>query len=277
MTRARKTGSPDRVFMIRPRTSQPRDARMWRWGLRALSVVVFLVGWQVLAYRLDSLLFPSFTETLAEFIELVRTPYFWQAIGLSHQALVVGFAFALVTGTLLGLVMGRWRATEKIFDPYLNILLATPMSALIPIVILAIGLGLPARALVVFLFSVVVIVVNTRAGLRTIDPSWIEMARSFGASERQLWRTVLLPAATPAIMTGVYLGLGRALTGMIAVELLLIAVGIGRLILDFQGLFEAGAVYATVMFVVAEAVVLLNVLKWVERRLTPWAGQATVE
>lgn len=253
------------------------NARVWRWGLRSGGVVFFFVGWELLAYRLDSLLFPTFTETIAAFSQLVVTAAFWQALWVSHQALLVGFGCALVVGTTLGLLMGRWRTAEKVADPYLNILLATPMSALIPVVILAIGLGLPARALVVFLFSFVVIVVNTRSGLKTLDPSWLEMARSFGASEGQLWRTILIPGALPAMMTGFYLGLGRAMTGMIAVELLLIAVGIGRLILDYQGLFEAGFVYATIMFVVAEAVILLNFLKWVERRITPWAGQVTVE
>ena len=102
------------------------------------------------------------------------------------------------------------------------------------------------------------------------------MARSFGASERQLWRTVVLPGALPAVVTGLRLGLGRAFTGMIAVELLLVAVGVGRLILDFQGVFDAGAVYAIVLLLVAEAVLLLRGLTWLERRLTPWAyGVAT--
>lgn len=258
--------------MLRASSTLARDTRLVRWGLRALSVLVFLIGWEILAYQLDSLLFPSFTETLAALSQLIVTRAFWNALWVSHQALLIGFAGALFFGTTLGLGMGRWRAAEKVFDPYLNILLATPMAALIPIIILAIGLGLPARALVVFLFSVVVIVVNTRAGLRTLEPSWIEMARAFGATEKQLWWKVLIPGALPAMMTGIYLGLGRALTGMIAVELLLVAVGIGRLILDFQGMFEAGSVYATIMFVVAEAVILLNALKYVERKLTPWAG-----
>ncbi len=254
-----------------------RQPRIIRLSLRVVSLLVFFCGWEVLAHRLNSLLFPSFTETLTAFIALVPTPMFWNAIWVSHQAMFVGFGAAVLIGTTVGVMMGRWRVVEKIFDPYLNLLLATPMSALIPIVILAIGLGLPARALVVFLFAVVVIVVNTRTGLKTLEPSWIEMARSFGAREHQLWRTVLIPGALPSVFTGYYLGLGRALTGMIAVELLLIAVGIGRLILDFQGLFEAGSTYATIMFVVLEAVILLNSLKWLEHRIAPWAGQVTVE
>jgi ABC-type nitrate/sulfonate/bicarbonate transport system permease component len=151
------------------------------------------------------------------------------------------------------------------------------MSALVPIVILTIGLDLAARVLVVFLFAVAVIAVNTRAGLRTLDPDWIEMARSFGASERQLWRTIVLPGAVPGIVSGLRLGLGRAFTGMVAVELLLVAVGVGRLILQFQGVFDGGAVYAITGLLVLEAVLLLQGLQWLERRLAPWGYGVTTE
>jgi NitT/TauT family transport system permease protein len=263
--------------MSRNTISESRDSRIWQIGLGIVSFLILVVGWELLAHRLNSLLFPTFTETITAAAGLVVTPDFWQAMAVSHQALVVGFAFSVVVGTTVGLLIGRVRAAEKVLDPYINILLAMPMSALIPVIILAVGLGLPARALVVFLFSVIVIVVNTRTGLRTLDPSWAEMARSFGAKEWQLWRTIFLPGALPAMMSGFLLGLGRAMTGMITVELLLIAVGIGRLILDFQGTFEAGSVYATIMVVVAEAVILINVLKWTERRLSPWAGHVAVK
>jgi NitT/TauT family transport system permease protein len=218
-----------------------------------LSVVVFVLGWELLARVMASVFFPSFSGTVAALFQLVLTIGFWQAVWITHQALLVGFGAALIFGILLGVAMGRWRTIERICDPYLTLLLATPVSAGIPVIILAVGLGLPARALVVFL------------------------ARGFGATERQLWRTILIPGALPAIMTGCYLGLGRALTGMIAVELLLIAVGIGRLILDYQGMFAADLVYATIVFIVCEAVILLSAMRWLERRISPWADLVTVE
>jgi NitT/TauT family transport system permease protein len=220
---------------------------------------------------------PSFVDTTAAFVRLVSTRPFWSAIWISHQAFLVGFGSALIVGTLLGLAMGRWRAVEAVCDPYVNLLLATPIAAVIPVIILAVGLDLPARALVVFLYAVSVIVVNTRAGLKTIEPAWIDMARGFGATEAQMWRAILIPGALPAMMAGCYLGLGRALTGMIAVELLLVAVGIGRIILDYQGMFAADLLYATVVFVTGEAVLLLSTVRWLERRITPWNDQVAVE
>jgi ABC-type nitrate/sulfonate/bicarbonate transport system permease component len=254
--------------------AQPRASRLseraLRAGLRVSSLIVFALGWELLARRLDSLLLPGFVETMVALARLIATPLLWQAVWISNQAMLLGFSLAAFVGILLGLLMGRYRALERYADPYLNILLVTPMSALIPILIMATGLGLLSRVLVIFTFAVVVVTVNVRAGLRMVDPTWTEMARSFGASELQLWRRVLLPGALPGIATGLRLGLARAVSGMITVELLLIALGIGRLILDFQGTFESANLYATVLVVVAEAVILLQAGKWLEQRIAPW-------
>ncbi|MBK9242647.1 MAG: ABC transporter permease [Acidobacteria bacterium] len=244
--------------------------------VRIGSLALLVLSWELIARSVSSMFVPSFLDVAAAFVQIVSTRDFWDAIWVSHQAFVLGFGCAVIVGTLLGLAMGRWRAVESLCDPYLNLLLATPISAAIPVIILAVGLGLPARTLVVFLFSLAVIVVNTRAGLKTIEHSWIEMAHGFGATELQLWRTVLIPGALPSMMAGYYLGLGRALNGMIAVELLLVAVGIGRVILDYQGMFAADKLYATVTFVALESVLLLSAVRWIERRITPWAEQVAV-
>src|SRR5581483_7244830 len=253
----------------------PLDNPLWRkWSLRLASILFLGVVWEIMARSLHSLLFPAPTATLFALTQLVVTPDFWSAMWTSNQSLILGFTIAAASGIAIGLVIGRWRTAEQVIDPYLSILLATPMTALIPVIILVAGLGLFSRVFIVFLFSLVVIIVNTRTGLRTLDPSLIEMAHAFGATEWQLWRTVLFPGALPGVITGLRLGLGRALTGMVAVELTLIAVGIGRLILDYQATFEAPSVYATVLVVVIEAVLLLRLLRAFESRITPWVAHA---
>ncbi len=247
-----------------------------RLGLRSFSLVVFALGWELLALRLDSLLLPTFTETIAALAELIATRRLWEALWISNQAMVLGFSLASFVGIPLGLLIGRGRAVERYVDPYLSVLLATPKSALMPIVIMATGLGLLSRVLVTFTHAIVVITVTVRAGLRTIDPTLIEMAQSFGATERQLWRKVFLRGALPAVLTGLRLGVARAISGMISVELLLVAVGIGRLILNFQGMFDAAGLYATVSVVIAEALLLLQVVSWLDRRMAPWRVEGEV-
>ena len=172
--------------------------------------------------------------------------------------------------------MGRFRGAEQFTDVYVNILIVTPMAALIPLLLMSLGFTLASRVILVTLFAITMVIVNSRAGVRQVDVALLEMARSFGASEWQIWRRVLLPAALPAIMTGVRIGLGRAITGMVIVELLMVSVGIGNLILRFRGVFEYDRLYAVVVLVVIEALVLINVARAFERRATPWVAPAGI-
>ncbi|MGH9384161.1 MAG: ABC transporter permease [Vicinamibacterales bacterium] len=245
--------------------------------LRLGSLILCVAAWEALARWDRGLLFPSFTETATSLVKLIDDPMLWRALWLSHQALLIGFGSAAVLGVATGLLIGRWPAADALVDPYLTLFLVTPMSAVIPVVVITVGAGLEARALVVLLFAVVVIAVNTRTGIHTVDPAWLELGRTFGASELQLWRTIVLPGALPSIISGLRLGLGRAFSGMVAVELLLVAVGVGRLILDFQGRFDGGAVYGTVIVLTVEAVALLRTLAGLQRRFAPWADRIEVE
>lgn len=251
--------------MLRLAVAQRDVAR--RALLGAGGLAAFAVLWQLVAVRLNSLLLPTFTDTLVALARLLVTPRLWEALWTSNQALVLGYGLAVAVGVPLGLLMGRWRAAEGIINPYLSILLATPISAVMPLIVMATGLGLVSRTLIVFSFAVVVIVANARAGMRMVDPGWIDMARSYGAGELQLWRKVLLRGTLPATLTGLRLGLMRAVTGMLTVELLLVSLGLGQMILEFQGTFEAASLYATVMVVVTEALLLL----WIGGRLAALA------
>jgi NitT/TauT family transport system permease protein len=244
-------------------------ASPWTYRLAVLAIVGTV--WQLYAESADSLLIPTFTETITGLIELVQNPETWEAFWLSNQALIFGFAFSLAIGLAAGLAAARFRGIEGFIDPYINILLVTPMAAIIPLLIMSLGIGMESRIVLVVVFSVPVILVNTRAGVRQVEGNLIEMATSYGANERQIWRKVLLPGALPAVMTGVRLGLGRAVTGMVVVELLFVAVGIGNLITGYRGSFDPHLLYGVVILVVIEALILISIVRLIERRIAPWA------
>ncbi|MFN8458411.1 MAG: ABC transporter permease subunit [Anaerolineae bacterium] len=243
---------------------------LWRWGLSLAFFVILIGAWEWFGRVYGGLLFAPFTKTMVAFIKLLASSEIYGALWASNQAMLLGFAASVVIGIPLGLLVGRLQRLERFVDVYLNILIVTPMAAVIPLIIVFIGLGLTARVLVVFLFAFPIMTVNTRAGLKNLDRSLIEMARSFGASEMQLWRKILLPGSTPAMMAGVRLGLGRALTGMVVVELLLVAVGLGKLILNAMGYFEPDRAYAVIIVIVIEAVVVMGIAKRVEDKLIAW-------
>ncbi|MGA4844322.1 ABC transporter permease [Streptomyces sp. G45] len=237
-----------------------------------LTFALFATAWELYARARGGLLLPGFAETLRATVDLLGDAELWRALYVSNQALVLGFALAVVVGVPVGVALGRFRLLERYADVYLNILLVTPVAAVIPLLVMSAGVGLTSRVALVAAFSVVMVVVNSRAGVRQVDPALIEMARSFGAGERWIWRWVLLPGALPAIMTGVRLGLGRAVTGMVLVELLMVSDGLGGLILTYRGLLKAPPLYGTIAIILAEALLLVSAAHWAERALTRWAS-----
>jgi len=250
-----------------------KTARLWQIA----AVVVLGLGWELAGRRADSLLFPSATATLAALTRLITSRDFWYAFWLSNQAFLAGFALALVAGISCGLVLARWTRIDRWLDVYLDLLVVVPKTALMPLLIMVVGLGLLARSLVVFTFAFPIIAMTVRAGAREVDPALVGMARAFCASEAQIWRRVVMPAALPAVMTATRLGIAAAVSGMVSVELLLIAVGIGRLVLAFRADFDAASLYASVLVVMLEAVVLVRLAEAFERRFGAWSGTAMVE
>jgi ABC-type nitrate/sulfonate/bicarbonate transport system permease component len=244
--------------------------------LRLLTLAVIAAIWQWYAVAIGGLLIPTFDGTVLAFVGLLFDTEFWRAVWVSNQAMLIGFSITVALGIPIGLLMGRYRPAEMFTDVYINIMLVTPMAALIPLIIMAIGFGLEARVLLVVLFAIPMVIVNSRAGVREVDPSLIEMAQSFGAKERTIWWRILMPGSMPAIMTGIRIGLSRSLTAMVVIELLLVAVGLGGLIINFRGAFEPENLYAVVVFVVIEALLLISIARWLERRLVPWTREGVL-
>lgn len=240
------------------------------WTYRLIALLIFLAIWQIYAEFSGGLLIPTVPKTAAALLELLGSSELWSALYVSNQALVLGFGISVVVGVPVGVLLGRFPTAEKYTNVYLNILLVTPMAAIIPLLVMSVGFGLASRVILVTVFAIVMVIVNARAGVRQVDPSLIQMARSFGASEATIWRRILIPGALPAIMTGVRLGLGRAVTGMVIVELLMVSVALGRLILQYRGMFQAASLYAVIIVILAEALILITAVGWLERRFTPW-------
>jgi NitT/TauT family transport system permease protein len=247
------------------------------WTYRLLTVVIVGGIWEAYSRSIHSLLIPTFSGTVLAVAQQIVDPAVLGAFALSNEALVYGFFIAVAVGIPLGLAAARFSGIEAFTDPYLSILLVVPMASLIPLLLMSpLGISTASRVTLVFLFSIPILIVNARAGVRQIDPGLIEMATSFGATERQIWRRILLPGSLPAIMTGVRLGLGRAVTAMVIVELLMYSVGIGGLILRFRGFFMAEELYGVVVLVVFEALILISLARALERRIAPWAKGTTL-
>ena len=239
-------------------------------ALRAASVVAFLLLWEWAARVPISFNFPSPGATLTALVALVRSGALLSASVTSLQSLLLGFGGAVVVGVPLGLVMGVVRPVGRVARVYLDVLIALPTAALIPLVILSFGINIASSAVIVFVFSAPFVTMNAYGGVRDVRPRLVEMAQAFDASWGQLVTRIVLPSALPMVMAGLRYGLSRAFVGLIVAELLLSPFGLGRLIMMSRSMFEHDRMFATVLWTLLLAGAALTALARLEARLLRW-------
>ena len=240
------------------------------FALRAASVVAFLLLWEWAARVPISFNFPSPGATLTALIALVLSGALLAASATSLQSLLLGFGGAVVVGVPLGLVMGVVRPVGRVARVYLDVLIALPTAALIPLVILSFGINIVSSAVIVFVFSAPFVTMNAYGGVRDVRPRLVEMAQAFDASWGQLFTRIVLPSALPMVMAGLRYGLSRAFVGLIVAELLLSPFGLGRLIMTSRSMFEHDRMFATVLWTLLLAGAALTALARLEARLLRW-------
>lgn len=238
--------------------------------LRLLSVVTLALLWEIAGRTGNTRLLPPFSIVVVAWFELLVSGQLFRALSISLQAMALGYVLSVLFGVPLGLLMGRYRRLESFLDIYMTALLTVPMISFIPFLVIAFGLGLHSRVWIVFLFAFVIIAINTTAGVRNVDATLTEMARSFGARESDLFLKVIVPAALPMIMAGLRLGMGRAVLGMVTSELILAVVGFGAMLMTFSASYNSPALFATILTIVLLAVALLALIQYLDRRLMPW-------
>jgi ABC-type nitrate/sulfonate/bicarbonate transport system permease component len=239
--------------------------------LRRLAVLgVLMAAWELAGRSVNPVIFPTFTSTLHAWYEMTRTGALFVGIAESLRAMLVGFGISLAIGIPVGLLMGRYRTADAILQVYLTAVLAVPMIALFPFIIVVFGIAYAAEVAVVVLFVVVYVTTTTAAGIRSTSLDLLEMADSFMLSERQQFRWVMLPAAAPLIMAGVRLGFGRAVTGMLLAELLLVGTGLGGMLDDAHSRFDSASSFAVVLTILLVAVVGVGLIQALDRRINAW-------
>lgn len=239
-------------------------------GLRAASFVAFLLLWEWAARMPISFNFPTPWATLTALIDLIGSGAILGATLTSLQSLLLGFGGAVIVGVPLGLVMGVVRPIGRVGRVYLDLLIALPTAALIPLVILSFGINIISSAVIVFVFGAPFVTLNAYGGVRDVRPRLLEMARSFGLSWRQLFVHVVLPGAMPMVLAGIRYGLSRSFVGLIVAELLLSPFGLGRLIMMSRSMFEHDRMFAVVVWTLLLASTALAALARMEVRLLRW-------
>lgn len=241
-----------------------------RHGPFWLSLAAGIALWEVVGRNANPAFMVSLSETLVRLWEIYQSGQLMRQFAESASLFVCGFVLALVVGMPLGLLLARVRLLRVATEPYIMVLYATPMVALIPFILSLMGFGFAPKVLVVFLFAIFPVLYNTIEGARSIRPELIEVARAFRSSEYALWREVMLPYTLPFTMTGVRLAIGRGLVGMVAAEFFLSSTGLGQLIMTAGQNFDTPGVFAIILVIGLIGVGMMRIGLMLEQHFARW-------
>lgn len=248
----------------------PRRAINRTWTVRVISMIVVGVGWQVVGSRVNPL-FMSYPTAIAQAAyRMTMSGELPVALASSLQTLVLGYCLASVIGIALGLLIGRYRHIDAATDWIVNALYATPLIAIIPLVILWLGLGDTAKLFVVTLLTVFPVLINTASGVKNVPRSLIDVGTVFAANERQVFLKIILPAVVPYVMTGLRLGIGRAIIGMVAAEFFTAITGLGGLIIKYGNQYDTASMFVPILILMVLGMTLTALVRRLEAVFHPW-------
>jgi ABC-type nitrate/sulfonate/bicarbonate transport system permease component len=248
--------------------------------LGGVAVGVFLLVWELTGnvFQLINPMFMSAPSLIFKAgFEMFRTGEIYHDLYVSGIEFLGGYFLAAAVAIPFGIILGWYKRASYVFDPFVNAMNATPRVALLPLVIIWLGIGILSKVGIIFLGAVFSILINTRDGVKTTPMNLLTAARSFGASEWMVFKTVVLPSTVPFILTGLRLAVGRALVGVLVGELYAATAGIGFMITVAGATFQTDKVFVGVLIFALSGMIGMELLTKLERRFDKWRPQVGAE
>jgi NitT/TauT family transport system permease protein len=250
--------------------------------LGAGGIAALLVAWQLVPHLFTisagtRLFFTTPSEIAGTLWTMFATGTIWAPLGVSASGFALGLGLAIAVGLPLGVLIGRSRILNAMFDPFITAFNATPRLVFLPLVVLWLGLGLWSKVVIVFIGAVFPLLINTYEGVRNADKVLINVVRSFGAREWDVARLVVLPNALPYIVVGLRLAIGRAVLGVVVAEFFGSEQGLGVMMVQAAGRYQVAVVFAGLIVFAALSLVMTGLVQVLELRLTRWRPQPAGE
>jgi len=247
-------------------------ARYRKVLLGGLAVVLFFAAWQAvfLVVPFDPLFISKPDLIAAGLVDLIDSGDLFHDLAVSAVPFFLGLGAAVLIGVPLGIVMGWRQRVGYALDPLMTVFYASPLVALSPLLVIFFGVGVAGKAIIVFVLSVFPFIFNAYAGVHAVDRLLINVVRSLGGGEWNLYRKVIFPSVLPYIVAGARIAVGRALIGVLVGEFFAASEGIGYAISRFGDIFSIDRMFACILVVMVIAVVLTEGIRWAERAAFPW-------
>ena len=241
--------------------------------LGAAGVTIFLIVWELVGNVLQLInpMFMSAPSLIAKAaIDLFSSGEIYNDLYISGTELLGGYLLSAAVAIPFGIMVGWYKKMSYIFDPFINAMNATPRVALLPLVIIWLGIGILSKVGIIFLGAVFPILINSRDGVKTTPLNLLNAARSFGASEWMIFKAVVLPSTIPFILSGLRQGLGRAIVGVMVGELYAATAGIGFMITVAGATFQTDKVFVGVLVFALTGMIGTEILAKIEKRFDKW-------
>lgn len=249
--------------------------------LGALAVILFLTLWEFMGgawsvynpipfLRINPMFMSAPSLVAKAAYELFASGEIFNDLYVSGIEFFWGYTLSVVVAIPFGIAVGWYKKMSYIFDPFINAMNATPRVALLPLIIIWLGIGILSKVGIIFLGGVFPMLINARDGVKTTPQNLLNAARSFGASEWQIFRSVVFPSTVPFILTGLRLAVGRALVGVLVGELYAATAGVGFMITVAGATFQTDKVFVGVLIFAITGMVLTEILNRMESRFDKW-------
>lgn len=237
------------------------------------SLIVWGLLWELIGQFKLTFFVPPLSTVLVTLFTVIQTVAFQKALYETAYAFFAGVSFAIVIGIPVGILMGKNRLLDELLLPWVNVFLSAPLTALVPVLMVVFGFGMKSIIITTTLFAIWIIILNSRAGVRQINRSLVEMAHSFGASPIDAFFKIYFWAALPEILGGVRIGVIRAVKGVIIGQLLISIVGFGALFELYSANFLMAHFWAVLLVLFALAFTISELLAYLERRVAYYAAK----
>ncbi len=232
--------------------------------LKILSAVVLCSAWEIAGRVPVSYAFPTFMESMSALISMSLDGTLLVAYGETLRPLVIGILVSAIVGVAVGIWVGLSEFFDWLFSPIFIVMQAAPLAALIPLLVLAYGIGLTSKVIVVCIMAMPVIVLNTSSAVKNTPKSLKEMGTSFLATKFEVVVRIIIPAASPVIFAGLRLGVSAGFIGAILAELKITPTGVGDIITYSRSIADYASMYAAIFSIIVLSVIFLNLLDKLE-------------
>jgi sulfonate transport system permease protein len=241
----------------------------YRTLVSTLTVITFLAVWEIAPRA--GVVDPTYTSepsrVIAAGLNIIKTSGFLHDVSITLSEFAIGFVLAIAIGVPLGLVLGRFSALRYLLDPPIMAIYATPHLALLPIIVVWLGIGMQSKIAVAFVGGVIPILVNTIAGVRGVEHSWVIAARSFCARGWDVFVKVILPASLPSVILGIRLGLSRAVLGVVVAEMYQSQAGVGNEVMRYGAEFRTDYLLFDILLITGFGVAATSAVRTLEEKL----------